>query len=373
VAKNTMTTRTLGARWLFASAILWFLLAPFAVWAHVPMVLAGAAFQSLGTWLFAARDRDDPRPYPARWALALRALAVLEVAVVATSTLAYRAILIADVAVRFGYMARIGPDPEPSRRRTLNGMALVCSVCFALASGDWLAHRAIGPQHSWLPPAASFAALAQAIWGWMILGEIGWERAAPHRDPPPSEALLGSTTRRAALSVAGSMGDLARGAALTALGLFFGFAFAFDYTDLDPGRLDIALATGLLVASAIGLMIHAAAVRGNRVRITRALAACALFQVPFMWSFLFRPQFDAKVWKSSHVEGRYEAGEMAEDLVYSRMLLSKTRSEVEEILGPPTSGSQVMGYNLSHSFGCRGFNVLFRGDRCTDVVFYGCD
>ena len=83
-------------------------------------------------------------------------------------------------------------------------------------------------------------------------------------------------------------------------------------------------------------------------------------------------QFDAVAWKGSS-GGSATRSDMAEDLIYSRVLLGKTRSEVVELLGSPGSyrGPNKEFHGLDGHL-CEGFLISFDGETAVDADFFWC-
>jgi hypothetical protein len=104
----------------------------------------------------------------------------------------------------------------------------------------------------------------------------------------------------------------------------------------------------------------------------RAVVGAGLTHISIWWILVFPTQFDAGAWKRSPRESEVRSA-MAEDLIYSRVLLGKTRSEVVELLGSPGSysGPGKQFYGLSGHL-CEGFVVEFDDEKAVAADFFWC-
>ena len=365
-----------GGRWLVFAPVLWFATAPVAVFAHTPLVLACAMFRLCAIWLFTTPHGAEPLPRRACWAWLLRALALAEVAVVAVSWVGYLTLLLAELSACLGYVACLVSVPGRSRRRrALNQMALGAALCCSVVLGGLLAPDWLGLPAS----AAACLAVPLAIAAWLSIGDLCWAAEA-ERDPLIDDLAWRAALRRPPSLINRRVFLLAAGVAVTAGGACSGLALAYGL-GFDPGTTSALVSFSVTAANAVYLLAFGALVGWNWRRLRWAAAACSVFQVPIVWLCVFRPQFDADRWQASaepmlangeRLGVAYAASEMAEDIVYSRLVIGKTRAEVQGLLGLPSTAGDTFSYWLRGN-ACRGFNVSFRGGRCSDVQLFNCD
>jgi hypothetical protein len=160
------------------------------------------------------------------------------------------------------------------------------------------------------------------------------------------------------------------GVGVVFISLVVGSWVAWEHADMEPGALSSAALFSLLcVNGAILLVLR----KRSRQTLRRAVVGAALTHIPLWWLFVFPTQFDATEWKRS-LERSELRSDMAEDLIYSRVLLGKTRSQVLELLGTAGSysGPDQQFYSLrSHT--CKGFLVRFDGGTAVEADFFRCD
>lgn len=366
-----------GAHGLVWSPVAWLAVTPVAVVFHRPAVVAAALFQLLGTWLLTWRREAPPEPALARLAWLLRALSLSAVPMVYASSLGYRALLLAELAARGFYLSRLAPRlGKPRSAKYFVASAVGCAASAALLGGDlaWRVFTHALTLDPWTTRLVGMSAVPFAVGGWLLLAELVARRPE-----------LG---QRAWWEYGfGVVLDLGFGCVLAFGSGLAGFTVSWSSADGDPGVRRGAMALCLLAGMGAFLAIHFA-IHRNHARLRRALAVCALVQVPFIWTLLFRPEFSSERWKRFARENGACDGSMAEDLAYSAIVIGKTRTQVEQLLGPPRTwlnlDSRVQAqkpkatasrffYDLKRGEPCQGLNVMFERGVASETELVVCD
>lgn len=366
-----------GARWLVWSPVAWLSVTPIAVVFHRPAVVAAALFQLLGTWLLTSRSKAPADRALGRLAWLLRGVAVSGVPMVYASSLGYRALLLAELAARGFYLSRLASRlGKPSWSKYFVVSAGGCAAGAALLGGDlaWRLFTHALTLDPWTSRLVGVSAVPFAVGGWLLLAEL------VARQPELGQRGWWAYGFSVALNL-GFGGALAFGSGLA------GFTIAWSSADGDPGAMRGAMAVCLLAGMGAFLAVHFA-IHRSHARLRLALAVCALVQVPFIWTLLFRPQFSSERWKRFARENGSCDGSMAEDLAYSPTVIGKTHAQVEQLLGPPrtwrTLDSPAQAaepkataarffYDLKRGEPCQGLNVMFEKGVATETELVVCD
>ena len=364
-----------GGRYLVWAPAVWFALTPLAVFWHRPVVVAVALFQLFGTWLVTWRSKAPLDPGLGRLAWLLRGIALSGVPVVYASSLGYRALLLAELAVRGLYLSRLAPRlGKPSWAKLFVWSGGGCAVSAALLSGDlaWRVFTHALTLDPWGSRLVGLSAVPFVAGGWLLLAEL----MTTH--PDPGERVLGEYGL-------GVVVNLGFASALVVASGVAGFTMWW-LNDGEPGVMRASIALGLLIGTGTFLGLPFAIGR-NHARLRRAIAVYALVQAPLFWTLLFRPEFSSERWKRFARENGACDGSMAEDLVYSPILIGKTRPQVEQLLGPPAMALGLGGaewanpepprvflrYDFRDERPCRGLDVMFEQDVVSETQFFLCD
>jgi len=360
-------TVTGGARSVCFAPLVALGLGPVAVFFRPALVML-ALWHGYGIWRLTARPAPSltARLGAGRWVL--RVLAVTGVILVTLDYEGYRALLIATSAAYLAYLSELLPALGVQPRKSLLRAALGAALCCAVVAGELLLRRWLrgswgaNPGH-WV----SALALPLALLAWLEVDRLrapGAETAPREPDEP------WFPVRAWARKLHQVFIPLILGAAIAFISVVMGSWIAWNHFDMEPGAFTSAtLFTLLCVDGAIVLLLR----KRSRQTLRRAVVGAALTHVPLWWFFVFPTQFDASEWKRLH-EGSELRTDMAEDLIYSRVLLGKTRSELVELLGAPGlyNGPSRELYSLG-GHPCRGFVIRFEGETAAAADFFLCD
>lgn len=358
---------------MLAAAPVWFVLAPLSIPLHAPVALTASTFQAVATWVFTVRaSSKDARLVP--WAWLLRGLATLAVPIALTSSLGYRAALLAQLAAQAAYVGQLAVVLGKPRSRSLQWCALGCALSATFVMGD-LVYRKLSHAlelDSTAARVAAIAALPFVALAWYLLAEL--VDGSVHPNIAPWWRRLPLVVVQLGVPVAATLG-----------GMLGGFAVAWSAPIEEPGLVTTLMVLGMLAFTGGYLALHAALT--DRPTWWRAVALCGMLQAPFVWAILFRPQFDSERWKRFAAEQKACDGDMAQDLAYSDIVRGKTRAEIEALLGPPQVSIALGGpslaedpsadvdhysYSLKGGRPCRAVEVLFREGRATGMKFFMC-
>lgn len=364
------TTVERGARWLCMTPLVALALAPVAVFFRVALVVL-ALWHGYGVWLFTAGDAPSSALRFERWRWALRTLALAGVVLVTLHYEGYRALLIATVAAYLAYLSELLPALGHSSRRALRPAAWGAALCCALVTGDLVLRRWVSWAGWGTAPGSSLAALAVplGLLAWVEVARVGEPGLEAESQAEP--AVSWSPVRAWALNVSVVLIPFSLGVAAVVLGLIGGFTVAWEYAALDPGVLRSAASFCLLCLNGALLLVLR---KCRRRTLRRAVVGAGLSHIPLWWWLVFPTQFEPSAWKRAP-PGSETRGDMAEDLVYSGVLLGKTRAEVVELIGPSRGYGAPPGgehYSLGHG-PCRGFEVVFDGSTVSQARFWMCD
>jgi hypothetical protein len=344
-------------------------LAPFGVFFR-SFLLAFALFHLYGVWRFTTGDAPAAASRLRLWAWLLRALALAGVATITFSYEGYRALLIANVAVYLAYLLDLAPALGLPPRKGLGWAAVLASSCCVLV----VAALAVRRWSNWSSAGSVAVNLLSALA--VPLGALAWLEVDRARTPGVGDEpqWRWDSFRSVALALGGILVPFALGAGVAALSVVAGFWFDWAHADMEPGVLRGAMLFCLLCMDCAFLLVMS---RWKRGTWRRAIVGAALMQVPVWWLGVFPTQFDSSKWQRSPV-GSQQRSDMAEDLIYTRTLLGKTRAEVREMLGPPEPYLPVeprdwMAYYSLGGRPCSGFLIAFDHSSVVRADFYFCD
>jgi hypothetical protein len=366
-----------GGRYLVWAPAVWFAVTPLAVVWHRPMVVAAALFQLFGTWLVTWRSKAPLDPGLGRLGWLLRGIALSGVPVVYASSLGYRALLLMELAVRAFYFSRLAPRlGKPSWAKLFLWSAGGCAVGAVLLSVDlaWRVFTHALTLDPWGSRLVGLSAVPFVAGGWLLLAELVATQSDTGERPWWEYGL-------------GVVVNLGLASALVVASGVGGFTISW-LNDGEPGVMRCAIALCLLIGTGTFLGLPFA-IRPNHARLRRGIAVYALVQAPLIWTLLFRPEFSSERWKRFARENGGCDGSMAEDLVYSPIVIGKTRPQVKQLLGPPTmelglgpGGTEwanpkpprvFLRYNFRDERPCRGLDVMFEQDVVSETQFFLCD
>lgn len=355
---------TRGARLVCFSPLVALGIAPFAVFFRSALLIL-ALWHAHGVWRFTTSGAPSATPRLGLWRWLLRALALAGVVLITLSYDGYRALLIATVAVYLAYLSELLPALELTPRKGLRPAALAALFCCALVAGElllqrWTNRAGWDVAGHWL----SALALPLALLAWIEVDRVRTPRVEPKPVAPwfPVRAWL---LRASELIIPFSLG-----VAVVLASVVGGLASIWSSDpDITPGDMRSGILFALLCLNGSILLVLR---KRTRETLRRVVVGAGITHIPVWWLLVFPTQFDASAWKSSG-SGSNQQDDMAEDLVYSRVLLGKTRAEVVELLGSPGSyrGSDHQFYGLKRST-CKGFLITFDGQTATKADFYWC-
>ena len=126
---------------------------------------------------------------------------------------------------------------------------------------------------------------------------------------------------------------------LTAVALFLGLLFSIETpvkTTENYTLLWVAVLNGLWL---IPYLIYYRK-KGLKKNTKISISIFSLVIFPFLVIRIYAPSFDSEIWKNSINENRtydgtpaYSEGQMVQDLIDSEILLGKTLSEIEQLIG----------------------------------------
>jgi hypothetical protein len=359
-------TVTRGARWLGFLPLVALGVAPVAVFFR-PALLMLVLWHGYAAWRFTTSGAPAATSHfnlgLSRWGL--RGFAGAGVVLVTLSYEGYRALLIATVAAYLAYLAELSPEFGLSPRRRLRGAALGAAVLCVFVTGDLLLRRWVhGIGWATLPGhGLSALALPFGLLAWLEVDRVrapGVE-AGPEGNPSPIRAW--------ALKASTVVLPFSFGALVVVGSATGGFWVAWSYLDMEPGEVSSAILSSLLCVNGVILWVLR---KRSRQTLRRVVAGVGFTHIPLWWFLVFPTQFDAGAWKGSP-RASATRSDMAEDLIYSRVLLGKTRLQVVELLGSPGSyrGSNKEFYGLDGHL-CEGFLIRFDGGTAVDADFFWC-
>jgi hypothetical protein len=361
-------TVTRGARLVCIAPLIALGVAPVAVFFR-PALVIFALWHGYGIWRLTAGGAPlaTRRLNVCRWVL--RALGVAGVVLVTLDYEGYRALLIATAAAYLLYLSELLPALGLSPKKHLRFAAAGGAFCCALALLDLMLRRGLNAVTWGAIPGYCLSGLALPIGllAWLELDRLRPSRAdAQPGQPEPRWSL--KVRQIVTFSVAFSIGF-----ASVVISLVGGVWVAWQQADVEPGDIDSA---GSFILLCIAGLLHLVLRKLNRQTLRVAVLALALALTPLWWWFTFPTQFDAREWKRSNGESQLRS-DMAQDLIYSRILLGKTRLEVVELLGAPGSYARVAGadkefYSLASHL-CKGFVIRFAGGKAVEANFYWCE
>jgi hypothetical protein len=368
------TTVERGARSLYFAPLVALALAPVAVFFRAALVVL-ALWHGYCVWRFTAGDAQSVTPRLGHWRWALRTLALAGAVLITLDYEAYRALLIATVAAYLAYLSELLPTLGLSPPKALRPAALGALLCCALVAGELMLRRSVSSAGWGTTPGNCLSALA------VPLGLLAWFQVARVRtpdleaEPNAAPAAYASPIRawaRKVREVVIPFGiAFSLGVGVVLISFVGGATIAFIYADLDPGVIRAAASFCLLCVDGWLLL---ALRKCKRQTLRRTVVATGLTHVPLWWFLVFPTQFQSGAWKRSPV-GSETRSDMAEDLIYSRVLLGKTHTEVVELVGP--SRGYGTPPNVEHySLGdrpCRGFEIEFHGETVSQAYFWLCD
>jgi hypothetical protein len=359
-------TVTRGARLVCFAPLVALALAPVAVFCR-PALMILALWHGYGIWRLTVHGAPSATSRLSVWRWVLRVLALAGVLLITLDYEVYRALLIATSAAYLAYLSELLPALGLQPRKSLRHAALGAASCCAVVAGDLLLRRWLNG--SWgAAPGHCVAALA------LPLGVLAWLEVdrvrEPGADTDPKEPEEHSFPVRSwAQKVSQIVIPFSLGAGVVIMSVMVGFWAAWQRADLEPGTVTaMALFILLCVDGAILLLLR----KRSRQTLRRTVVGAALTHVPLWWFFVFPTQFAASEWKRSPEASKLRS-DMAEDLIYSRVLLGKTRSEVVELLGSrgSYSGPDEESYSL-RSHLCKGFLVRYDGETAVAADFFWC-
>jgi hypothetical protein len=363
-----------GARSLYLTPLVALVVGPVAVpfrWALVALAL----WHAYGVWRFTAGDAPSATLRLGRWAL--RATALAGVALITLDYEGYRALLIATVAAYLAYLSELLPALGLSSRRALRPAALGAVVCAALVAADLALRRWVNGADWGTMPGHCLALLAVplGLLAWLEVSRVrapGLEaksKAAPAHWFPVRAWALKLRVNVLTFSIA-----FGTGAGVALLSLIGGFILAWEEAGGDPGVLRYATLFGMLCLDGALLLVLR---KCRRQTLRRAVIGAGLTHIPLWWLLVFPTQFDASAWHRSPA-GSQTRSDMAEDLIYSRALLGKTRAEVVDLIGSPDeyraygSPADAAFYSL-RGHACKGFVVRFEREKVDRAELWFCD
>jgi hypothetical protein len=340
--------------------------APVAVFFRSALVML-VLWHGYAAWRFTASGAQSATSHLSlglcRWVL--RAFASAGVALVTLSYEGYRALLIATIAAYLAYLAELSPEFGLSPRRKLRVAALGAAVLGVLVTGDLLVRRWVNGVGWGTTPGHCLSALALplGLFAWL---EVDRVRATGVEAEPEAYPL---SIRAWALKVSEVVFPFSLGVLVVVASAVGGSWVAWSHLDMEPGEVSSAILLSLLCVNGIILWILRTR---SRQTLRRAVAGAGLTHIPVWWLLVFPTQFDAGAWKDSS-RASATRSDMAEDLIYSRVLLGRTRSEVVELLGSPGSyrGSNKAFHGLDAHL-CEGLLITFEGETAVDADFFWC-
>lgn len=358
-----------AARMLYLSPLVALALAPAAVFFRGLLVIL-ALWHGAWAWQLTARAEQPLTSRLVRSGWILRALGLAGIGVITLDYDGYRALLLATVAAYLVYvsalLSALGLPAQRALRPAAWGAALSC----ALVTIELVLRRSAGVAWGTMPGhCLSAIGVPLGILAWLELQRIGSLGPKPERKA--ESAALSSATRAWAMKVAEVVIPVCVGAGVALVALLAGFWVAWEHADLEPGVLRSAALFALFCANGALLLVLR---RWGPGALRRAIAGAALTHVPLCWLLEFPTQFNAPAWKRAAADSP-ERSEMAEDLVYSRVLIGKTRGQVADLLGP----SRGYGTPPDHehyalrSHDCRGIDIAFDGTTVSRAHLILCD
>lgn len=363
-----------GARALCLGPLVGLVVAPFAVFFR-PALVGFALWHCYWVFRFTASEPQSaasPRSVR-RWVL--RLLAVAGVFLITLSYDGYRVLAVATVAAYLAYLSELLPALGVSPWKGLRPAAWGALLCSALLAGNLLLRPVIGLEWETIfRRGLSALAVPLGLLAWFELSRV----AEPGRE---AESVSARSPRGWALEPIKLVVSCVLAAGFALFSAFAGFWFAWQGADLDPGALRATVLGILLcVDGAVALVLRGR----SRRTVRRWVVSAGLSHIPLVWFLVFPTQFDARAWKLSPEDSQTRA-DMVQDLVHSRVLLGKTRSEMAELLGPPyeyphgarqmRDGKQSKDLEcyLLPKGPCRAFVIEFAGGRAVDSWFWMCD
>jgi hypothetical protein len=361
---------TRGARLVSLSPLVALGIAPFAVFFRSVLLIL-ALWHAYAVWRFTTGGAPTATPRLGLWRWLLRALALAGVVLITLSYDSYRALLIATAAVYLAYLAELLPALGLSPRKRLRPAALAAVFCFALVAGNLLLRRwTNGAGWDLRGHLLSALALPFGLLAWLEVDRVRAPVVETKADAPwfPLRAwALQASQHIVPFGVSFSLGVVVVFASVAG-----GLASLWRADpELTPGDMRSVISFALLCFNGSILLVLR---KRNPETLRRAVVGAGISHIPVWWLLVFPTQFDANAWKSTG-PGSSQQDDMAEDLVYSRVLLGKTRSEIVQVLGLPGSywGPRRQFYELNRGT-CKGFMITFdeRAETASKADFFWC-
>lgn len=361
---------TRGARLVSLSPLVALGIAPFAVFFR-PVLMILALWHAYAVWRFTTSGAPTATPRLELWRWLLRALALAGVVLITLSYDGYRALLIATVAVYFAYLAELLPGLGLPPRRRLRPAALAAVFCCALVAGNLLLRRwTNGAGWDLRGHLLSALALPLGLLAWLEIDRVRAPVVEPKADTPWFPVRAWALQASQLIIPFGLSFSL--GVVVVLASVVGGLASLWSGDpELTPGDMRSVIAFALLCLNgSIFLILR----KRTPATLRWVVVGAGITHIPVWWLLVFPTQFDVSAWKSAG-RGSSQQDDMAEDLVYSRVLLGKTRSEVVELLGSPGSyrGPGRQFYELNRGT-CKGFMITFDGpaETASKADFFWC-
>jgi hypothetical protein len=346
-------------------------LAPIAIFFRTTLVIL-ALWHGYAIWRFTASGAPSATSRLCVWRWMLRGLALAGVVLITLDYEGYRALLIATIAAYLAYLSELLPALGLAPRKVLRPAALGAASCCAVVALWNLLLRPWANAVGWGATPGhclSVLALPLGLLAWLEVDRVRAPGVEEPQDPEPYWFPIRAwalKVRRVAIAfgIAFSLG-----VGVVFISVVVGFWAAWEHADMEPGAFGSAALFSLLCVNGAVLLVLR---KRSRQTLRQAVVGAALTHIPLWWLFVFPTQFDASEWKRSPERSELRS-DMAQDLIYSRVLLGKTRSQVVGLLGSAGSyhGPDQELYSLRRHF-CKGFLVRFDGGTAVEADFFLC-
>lgn len=174
---------------------------------------------------------------------------------------------------------------------------------------------------------------------------------------------------------------------LTAVALFLGLLFSIETPVKTTENYTLLWAAILNSLWFIPYLIYYRK-KGWKKNTKISISIFSLVILPFLIIRIYTPSFDSEIWKNSINENRtyggtpaYSEGQMVQNLIDSEILLGKTLSEIEQIIGENhltqqySDSTTIWYFYQKKSFfdGCDKIYIEFEKGLSTKAGIGGCD